>query len=580
MNKIILILIILLFVPSVFAVTNTIISPITGDAMSINPTYDPSRFILLSIINTTTSSTEAWNIDGAGVFTTANTRINEVTATTYRGFYSVEDPSTCTAGICRIVFLLSDGVLTTRLAYTDLPVQDIGKGIYTTSNPNGYHLIATYTGTRTDMHIALNSIGDIFVGDNVNKRLMVYDKSNLYSGSVFYTIDGLDVDNYSSTTTKNIYDVSVDANDNIYVYMANTTNSILAGAGVKVLSPSGTTLQTYPNIQPVTASASVKQEGCIIPDLSNSTQNFHIGFTNTTVGNMYHVAGGALELISSSTDQITDCTYIGGNIWYSTDVSTIETAATSYQGFESNQAVTGTPDNVYTTKTLGSLYANYYNNSDFLVNFNVDVETNAIRELDSAASRLIYGYGVQNNYKWKITLIDTNGIQASNYWTTHCLDTILGDSCKIAGSLQYTPPVNNWTAGSYYAELWEYNEQTYNYALITTSNTWTVGNNSTTPITPPTEPITSGTGSEALSSVDGWTALFGMGVNSISKFLFAMTLIVFFMIVGAILTKMSMAGAVIFGLLPYAFFVFIEYLPSWTVIILGIVVAIKLQIFR
>lgn len=84
----------------------------------------------------------------------------------------------------------------------------------------------------------------------------------------------------------------------------------------------------------------------------------------------------------------------------------------------------------------------------------------------------------------------------------------------------------------------------------------------------------------ALTTIDSWTAMFGLGINAISKFLFGLCITVIFMLTGYIATKFQLFGGMIFGLLPYCFFVFIEYFPLWTVVVIILTVALKVGWFK
>jgi hypothetical protein len=142
-------------------------------------------------------------------------------------------------------------------------------------------------------------------------------------------------------------------------------------------------------------------------------------------------------------------------------------------------------------------------------------------------------------------------------------------------TLSISPPITNWTTGIYTAYLKEYNVDTYSESTLATDTTNVLnvsGNNTGIAIT---EPITSGTGTTALGTIDGITGLLGFGINPISKFVFAMILIITFMFFGYIATKLDTMGGIIAASLPFCFFVFISYIPLWTVIIVVLIIAFK-----
>lgn len=566
-------IIILLLVQNSLAVVNTFAT--TNDAYCISKSYDGTDFLTVGrYTGTQNSSVESWAINGAGVFTTSVTRATELTATTDNLFCGVEDyTQTAVANLKRTVFLIKNGAGTgVYLAYSDNTTNDIGLGQYTAANTGGYVLLATLPNANPNSHITINSVGDIFVWDDTSDIIYVYDKSNLYASSVFHTVTSADL---GDVALPQINDISIDKDDNVFVLVSGQTGTY---ESVLIYDSSGTEIGSVLNIS--RGMANVKSNGFIVPDHTDPLNNFAFAWYNGTNSYIYHYSSGVYNLTGTETGNIIlDGTYISGNIWYSTDANTVVSLATAYTGF-SPTGVAGTPENTYIIKNINSLRASYYNNSNFQIYYKLNVETNAIRELDSVASRALYGYGVANNYIWKVSLIDTNGIDINNFYTDHCEDNLLLTECTLSGNLEYKPPKTNWTEGTYHAELWEYNQQNFNYALIATSETWSVGNNSSTPIGQPNEPITSGTGENTLTQIDGWVGLLGLGVNGISKFLFAMLLILSVTFFGFIGTKGNSMGGAIAGALPFTFFVFIEFIPVWTIIIVVMVVAIKTGWFR
>jgi len=84
----------------------------------------------------------------------------------------------------------------------------------------------------------------------------------------------------------------------------------------------------------------------------------------------------------------------------------------------------------------------------------------------------------------------------------------------------------------------------------------------------------------SLSIIDSWTAMFGLGVNSISKFLFGLVITIFFIVIGFILTRNNPFGGLIVGVIPYAFFTYIEYFPLWVVVVIFLVIAVRMGWFK
>ena len=238
----------------------------------------------------------------------------------------------------------------------------------------------------------------------------------------------------------------------------------------------------------------------------------------------------------------------------------------------------------YITSTISSKYNNYYNFSKFDISAKVD--------MDSGFMLLGTNYGTNlQNYRWEINLIDPLGVVVNTKSTPACVDAWSPfnpfGTCKIEVSYLYDAPQGGWKDGNWQAKLYEADIDNYTHrALIATSATWNVYNatisaNASSPV-PPVESPTSGTGQIALTTIDGWTGLLGLGINAISKFMFAVIIIAFFMMVGALVLfkQGALAGAVIFASVPYCFFLFIEYIPSWSMVVLGIVVAIKIGFFK
>jgi hypothetical protein len=179
----------------------------------------------------------------------------------------------------------------------------------------------------------------------------------------------------------------------------------------------------------------------------------------------------------------------------------------------------------------------------------------------------------QNNYRWKMQLNDPNGAQVAFHLSGTCIED--GFSCSMNETLSISQPTTNWTSGTYTAYLKEYNIDTYTESTLATDTTTVLnrsGNNSGVAIT---ESPLSGTGPTALSIIDNLTGLLGFGINPISKFIFAMILIIAFMFFGYIATKYDTMGGIIAASLPFCFFVFISYIPLWTIVIVVLIIAFK-----
>jgi hypothetical protein len=302
-------------------------------------------------------------------------------------------------------------------------------------------------------------------------------------------------------------------------------------------------------------------------DLSPGTSNqiSNVFYRNNAWKQTFLPTGGTYR-------QITQNVWVGGktNVLLYADNTYYNTYSFLETGSSNEQLVP--PDIIYTTATIASKYGTYYNSSQVRVDYDVYIDTG----LFSGQFWLL-----PLDYRWEIDLIDPEGVIIDTTVSPACSVNFF--TCSVNYSLIYVPRPY-WAPGAWSAKLYEKKNSNTLRALIATSAPWTILNasqsaNATKGVVPTTA-ISSGSGVTALTSIDGWTALFGLGVNAISKFLFAMVIIVIFMIIGCLLTRGELSGAVILGVLPYMFFTFIEYLPAWAIIILGIVVAIKIGFFR
>lgn len=80
--------------------------------------------------------------------------------------------------------------------------------------------------------------------------------------------------------------------------------------------------------------------------------------------------------------------------------------------------------------------------------------------------------------------------------------------------------------------------------------------------------------------VDGWVGLMGMGINDISRFLFACIITIILACVGGIIIRDSRAtGAILVGFIPFAWFAYISFFPAWFVVLLILMIVAKLRWF-
>lgn len=230
----------------------------------------------------------------------------------------------------------------------------------------------------------------------------------------------------------------------------------------------------------------------------------------------------------------------------------------------------------YTTKTVDSIYATYYNNSKIELLYNV---TYSIPKSPDSAT--IYTDNTQ-----RINIISPSGINAGSYdITKNCVsdygfyfsgfDLRVGTSytCSMSGHVIFST-VTGWENGTYTAKLVELPS-----TAVLDSATYTILNKSGTIATSiSSQPINSGSNAISVNQIDNWTSLLGLGTSPISKLLFALIIIT---VVGLI--AMRAAGGMVAALAmfaPYIFFTYIEYIPKWIFIVVIIMLAIVSRVFR
>jgi hypothetical protein len=292
------------------------------------------------------------------------------------------------------------------------------------------------------------------------------------------------------------------------------------------------------------------------------------------------------EIIRYANGSVTTVNYVSNNaitqqnrlsVGGKSTVGLAAVSASSYETFNSIQTgIDSIPivpaELIYTTKSINSLQSSYYNRSDIYLGYVIIV--------DQADQSNIFG--TFENYRWMISMTDPNGVTQDIIQSPECsFSGIFDTSCQIDSTMGIHAPPNGWIAGTWYAKLYEINILTAHRALLTTSPGFTVlntsiGNQSIIP--PPFIPPTSGTGPQAVSIIDGFVSWLGLGINSVSKLLFAMILIGIAATVGLIWGNGNIA--MVFAFIPYAFFTFIDYIPKWIFIITIILMAIVSKAFR
>lgn len=333
---------------------------------------------------------------------------------------------------------------------------------------------------------------------------------------------------------------------------------------------------------------------------SVSCQSFKIGTGGTTLYNSnfvttnyvysfsYSVSGGThietLRYISNlsqiSSGYITtnlaqaNRIYIGGQSTiglFTYDINTYQTFNSNEVGIDSLPTV---PSQLtYDTKTIESLDSQYYNKSTIYLEYNV-----ILNSLN--ANNLLLDFA---DYRWMISMTDPNGVTTDIIQSPACTySSVFDTTCQVTSTMGITAPPAGWLQGTWHAKLYEVNTVNPNRALITTSSAFTVLNTTIenqSVIPPPNTNLpTSGTAPQAIGLIDGFVSWLGMGVNSVSKLLFAMIFIAIAATVGLIWGNGNIA--MVFAFVPYAFFTFIDYIPKWVFIIAIILIAIASKAFR
>jgi len=497
---------------------------------------------------------------------------------------AISDPTTSgiVGGTQRIFGSSEDG----SIWYTDTANDNYSLGFYSLLYWNPTYKIATFAPTTSTIKMAIDGGGNVYAADGLVIKKFV--KSLDYSQQTFYTlVAGADFTQSNYLSANHVLDIQIDSSDNLHLLIGSSGQSALYSPVTGYLthtiissSAARTKTELLHTISDTGGSSGYPKitgfdYGGLVLDYTNPASNFTYGYTHNDHGTItnylyhnsssgtYDIAGGALTTFTS----IADIEYNNYQIYVAGNPDLIRSYITTFAGQLPGQVGGGTPAELtYSTSTINILEASYYNNTPIDVNVNVVVDLSG----QSLAEDLL---NIQNNYRWKMQLNDPNGAQIAFHLSGTCIE--VGFSCSMNETLSISPPLTNWTSGTYTAYLKEYNIDTYTEHTLATDTTAVLnqsGNNSGVTIT---EPITSGTGTTALSIIDNLTGLLGFGVNPISKFIFAMILITVFMFFGYIATKYDTMGGIITASLPFCFFVFVSYIPLWTVIIVVLIIAFK-----
>jgi len=579
LNKTVIpIAIILLFIPSGIAVDNNFSNP-----MSISR-YQSAGIDYFLLVNNNASNgyIDSAPLSDAGYFTPRNVLLDngnnlldaKADPTTTDRIFGTDEQGN--------VFYFSANV------YVDYSL-----GFYTCcdefgnpTNSNPLYKIGTRSATTYKRNIAFDSSGNVYTHDGL--LIYKYTKDSIYAESLAKTmVAGTDFPAQSAFTTAYIEDIKITTNGNIMVAIGEYTagpggvNDIIS---ISVLNSDFTTnhyhaLETYA----VTGAGEGTHFISIIPDATNQTENFTIAYevtstTGTPGEYIYHVTGTTKTAISNAPltgiTSFSTIEYFNSQIFLASPAQNLIRAyGTNFEGLFT-EGTGALSQLTYLTHTLDSVESIYGLNQPVEL-----VYTLSIFPFDSDMSFNDF----KNDYFYEIALYDSNGLKffTQTIPSSAFVETgnfIDGYGADASGSYTFQP-AGNWTTGNQTGKLWEVKSNTNIKALLDTETIIIDTNmtNSDTNVTVIT-PITSGSGLETLNQWDSYVGMMGMGVNSISKLLFALIIITVIALMG-----MKLAGgesAMVGAFAPYIYFTYIEYIPKWIFIILIIMLVLKSKIFR
>ena len=520
------------------------------------------------------------------------------------------------------------------VAYTDTPSGvSYEDGYYTEnvwpstgcSNCNDLHKIGTLTSINTQMAGLVDSNGDLYLSQGVS--VVRFIRSADYAKSTYITlVAGTDYTASSPVLTDFISSMQYDTTGNLHILVSEISNqgtynqhatvylshAVFSGT-TKIYneviaskaggtSPGGTRyyasilgrLLTQTNQSNASANIVVGYSTCAASDDAVQDNTICNTVSTKTVYLISRNSSGSSDICISSCGTISDFNGLGVYGGYAYIASSMENkiyrfpttiSVSSGNGFVPGvgTGATATANINYNTKTIQSMYANYYNTSQLLISVNIDA--------DSGFNLLGNNYAINASLNplsqwYYFDIINPDGVMMKQQAVGKCVDTWAPlnptGRCTITGLYQFNAPSNGWQGGSWYAKLYESADGGH-VALLTTSATWNVygGNESlnATVISDGEEPITSTSNQATISQIDGYVGLLGFGVNSVSKFLFALIFSVVLFVIGMYYGKSGMIGLALSSF-PYVFFAYIGYIPKWVFIIYVILLIVISRVFR
>jgi hypothetical protein len=455
--------------------------------------------------------------------------------------------------------------------------------------------IGVLTDLNTQMSGFTDSNGDLYLGELT--RVVKFVRSADFTKTTYLTVAPADYTS-SAPGTDAITSIRLDSDNNMHVLLGGSGAGGTHTERLNHVVYSGTTrihTGVLASITTVGTANNIQHSGILIDanSTANKSTDVVFGYSNVVTGVVYlrgshgtthyDVCPGFCAAITgfNGLQILNGYAYIASSA--ENKIYRFPTNISVYSGSGFVPGVgtgaTDPADITYVTKTIQSVYTNYYNTSPVYISAKLD--------MDSGYNLLGDNYLVNlQDYRWRVDLIDPNGVTVSQSTTGACSDAWeplnpLG-RCTLTIFSQYTPPSNGWQSGYWTAKLYEVANGGH-VALLTTSNTWNVYNgsinNNASTIPPPIEPISSISNQESISVIDGYVTILGMGLTSVSKLLFALLIITITAVVAIAISKNGMIGMVL-AFAPYIFFTYINYIPKWIFIIVIILLAIVSKVFR
>jgi len=560
------------------------------EPICITPSYNSDYVFQLTSNNASTGNMFEVGINGIGYFSPANNRMSNGSDI----LCTVQSRTVTTNNIVRVFGASENG----KVWYFDNNLVDYSLGFYTLGpldlscsgsggNCNPVYEIANLSVTTRNRRIIEDTSGNIYVNDGLT--IYILQRSSGYAPTVFRTLVA-GTDYTASKSSDEIIDMQIDSSGNIHAlvggYMYCTAGQCSAFLSKTTMDSSGNFVFADKSIISHTTSGilyATMRTGALVIDSTNGTHNYSIAYVYEygatiddigTVTLQHHTASGLTTISATTLNSISDMEYFNGQLYLASwNEDIIRNYATTFVGQTLSSEFAGTPEITYTTKTIEPLQLTYYNQSNIKINYNIAIDN---IDLNNLALDL-------SDYRWMISMTDPNGVSKDVYQTSDCSFPALSFTCSVSETLEFAWPSPGWLPGDWTAKLYEINTVIPNRALLATSSTFTVLNTTVenqSSILNPTIPITSGTAPQAISLIDGFVSWLGLGVNSVSKFLFAGIIIAICGAIGFLIRGGNGNIAMVFAFLPYAFFTMIDYIPKWIFIITIILLAIVSRAFR